>query len=177
MQYGRCEPRGAGIVRLAELEFDSHVACINGKTSGRLALAGFRQSPLRTDISHAPFARPEVITTFAGTAKSFSSLTSVLAVTAPVAPSRVAVGPNGAAYFGDREANLVFRLNPDGSLIVVAGNGIAGFSGDRGPATSASLNQPSGFAVDTEGNLYIADVLNARVRKVDTNGIITTYCR
>ncbi len=137
-----------------------------------LMCLGLRCAPIF--IAHLLPAQ-NVITTFAGTEKSFSSITAVPAITAPVAPSRVAVGSNGAVYFGDREANLVLRLNPDGSLIVVAGNGIAGFSGDGGPATSASLNQPSGFAVDAEGNLYIADVGNARVRKVDTHGIISTF--
>jgi len=55
----------------------------------------------------------------------------------------------------------------------VAGNGIPGFSGDGGPATSASLWQPNGVAVDSAGNLYIADQYNYRIRKV-ADGIITT---
>ncbi len=112
-----------------------------------------------------------IITTFAGGPKVF---TGALAVSTPVAPSRIAVGPKGEVYFGEREANDVIRLNADGTLIVVAGNGAAGFSGDGGPATQASLNQPAGLAVDAQGNLYIADVANFRVRKVDTSGIITT---
>jgi uncharacterized protein (TIGR03437 family) len=94
--------------------------------------------------------------------------------TVPVAPSRIAVGPQGELYFGDREANMVVRLNANGTLTVVAGNGVAGFSGDGGPATQASLNQPSGFAVDSLGNLFISDIGNVRVRKVDLQGIITT---
>ena len=115
-----------------------------------------------------------VITTFAGTPKSFPSGTPVPALTAPLAPSRITVGPQGEAYFGDREANLVVRLNSDGTLAVVAGNGVPGFSGDGGPATSASLNQPSGFAVDSNGNLYIWDLGNARIRKVNSQGTIST---
>jgi sugar lactone lactonase YvrE len=112
----------------------------------------------------------DVITTFAGGPKVFLGP----ATSTPVSPSRIAVGPNGEIYFGDREANVVVRLNADGALTVVAGNGTAGFSGDGGPATQAALNQPAGFAVDTQGNLYIGDARNFRVRKVDTNGIITT---
>jgi NHL repeat. len=57
-------------------------------------------------------------------------------------------------------------------IITVAGNGYAGYSGDNGPATSAELYYPYGVAVDSSGNLYIAD--NNRIRKVDTSGIITT---
>lgn len=113
-----------------------------------------------------------LITTFAGGPKVFA--TGMPATTVPVAPSGVAIGPQGELYFGDREANVVVRLNSNGTLTVVAGNGVAGFSGDGGPATQASLNQPSGFAVDSVGNLYISDVGNVRVRKVDIRGIITT---
>ena len=55
-----------------------------------------------------------------------------------------------------------------------AGNGAQGYSGDGGPANQAMLNSPWGVAVDSAGNLYIADSFNNRIRKVDTNGIITT---
>ena len=51
-------------------------------------------------------------------------------------------------------------------ITTVAGNGIQGFSGDSGPATSAELNLPRGIATDSAGNLYIADSSNARIRKV-----------
>ena len=116
----------------------------------------------------------QIITTFAGAPKTFFSNTGLIAAKTPIAPSRLAVGPKNEVYFGDREANIVWRLDADGTLTVVAGNGLPGFSGDGGPATAASLNQPAGFAVDGQGNLYIADVRNSRIRKVDTNGIITT---
>jgi sugar lactone lactonase YvrE len=115
-----------------------------------------------------------VITTVAGAPMVFSTSTPVDALTTSVAPSRVVTGPNDEVYFGDREKNIVLRLNPDGTLALVAGNGLVGFSGDGGPATSASLNQPAGLAVDRNGNLFIADVLNARIRRVDRSGIITT---
>ncbi len=66
-------------------------------------------------------------------------------------------------------------VNAQGFITTVAGNGIAGFSGDGGPATSARLNFPSGVTVDASGNLFIADLSNQRIRKVDaTTGIITT---
>ena len=61
-----------------------------------------------------------------------------------------------------------------GIITTVAGNGTAGFGGDGGPATSASLNFPTSVAVDQSGNLYIADMWNHRIRKVSPDGIITT---
>jgi sugar lactone lactonase YvrE len=62
---------------------------------------------------------------------------------------------------------------PSGTFVTVAGTGNAGSSGDRGLATQATLNAPHGLAFDTAGNLYIADTLNNRVRRVDRMGIIT----
>jgi sugar lactone lactonase YvrE len=65
-------------------------------------------------------------------------------------------------------------VSTSGTITTVAGNGTPGFSGDGGPATNASLFNPSGVAVDAAGNLYIADTTNSRVRKVSTSGTITT---
>jgi hypothetical protein len=66
------------------------------------------------------------------------------------------------------------QAQPTLTISTVAGNGVAGYSGDGGPATSAELNNPYGVAVDAAGNIYIADTLNNRVRKVTPNGTITT---
>ena len=88
--------------------------------------------------------------------------------------ARVAVDPDGNVFASDSNNHIVVKISPGGDLTVVAGNGTAGFSGDGGPATSASLNFPAGVAVDAVGNLYIADAGNARVRKVDGTGTITT---
>jgi len=128
--------------------------------------------PLFLLFSAQLLAAQDVITTVAGSARVRPS-GAAAALATSIAPSRIITASNGDVYFGDREANVVFRLS-SGGLTVVAGNGLAGYSGDGGPATSASLNQPSGFAFDKLGNLYIGDVRNARVRKVDTTGTITT---
>jgi DNA-binding beta-propeller fold protein YncE len=65
-------------------------------------------------------------------------------------------------------------INPGGIITTVAGDATGGFSGDGGPAVSASINIPSDVAVDGAGNLYIADAGNNRIRKVAPTGVITT---
>jgi uncharacterized protein (TIGR03437 family) len=84
----------------------------------------------------------------------------------------VAVDSAGNLYIADTR-NYRIRKVSGGVITTVAGNGTEGFSGDNGPATSAQLNNPGGVAVDSAGNLYIADSGNVRVRKV-SNGVITT---
>jgi uncharacterized protein (TIGR03437 family) len=87
-------------------------------------------------------------------------------------PRGAAVDSAGNVYFADSNNNRIRRVS-NGVITTVAGNGTAGFSGDNGPATSAELNAPYGVALDSAGNLYIADHANYRVRKV-SNGVITT---
>ena len=70
--------------------------------------------------------------------------------------------------------NRVRRVSPDGMITTVVGNGLSGFSGDDGPATDAQLSRPGGIAADSAGNLFIADTYNQRIRKVSSDGIITT---
>jgi hypothetical protein len=82
----------------------------------------------------------------------------------------------GNLFFSDTFNNRIRRVDAaSGVITTVAGNGEKGFSGDGGPATSAALNEPYGVVVDRAGNLYIADRLNRRVRRVDAaSGVITT---
>ncbi len=88
--------------------------------------------------------------------------------------SGVAVDSAGNVLIVLANYDMVVRIDAaTGDLSPVAGNGTAGYSGDGGPATSAQLNDPEGIAVDQAGNLYIADVGNAVIRKV-SNGTITT---
>jgi sugar lactone lactonase YvrE len=88
------------------------------------------------------------------------------------APYAIAVDLAGSLYISD-QGNHRIRKVTNGVITTVVGIGIPGFSGDNGPATSAQLNSPHGIAVDAEGNLYIVDQVNERIRKV-SNGIITT---
>jgi hypothetical protein len=89
-------------------------------------------------------------------------------------PAGVAVDAAGNLYIADTSNERVRKVSTSGTITTVAGDGTQGFSGDGGPATNASLNQPYGVAVDAAGNLYIADTSNGRVRKVSTSGTITT---
>ena len=72
--------------------------------------------------------------------------------------------------------NSVYKITSPGQISIYAGTGVAGFSGDGGPATSAELNFPVSIALDGQGNLFIADSSNNRIRRVDaTTGQVTTY--
>jgi uncharacterized protein (TIGR03437 family) len=86
----------------------------------------------------------------------------------------IAVDGTGSVYIADAADNRVRKITPDGKIETFAGTGVAGFAGDGGPDTAALLNQPYGLAVDTAGNVYIADLGNARVRKVSIDGTIQT---
>jgi trimeric autotransporter adhesin len=100
----------------------------------------------------------------------------------------LAIDLSGNLYVADSYNNRIRKVDPTGIITTVAGKGppvfiplsgterayYGGFSGDGGPATSAEINTPTGVAVDALGNLYIADFMNDRIRKINPAGIITT---
>jgi sugar lactone lactonase YvrE len=90
------------------------------------------------------------------------------------APTAVTVDAAGNIYIADNSNNRVRKVSTTGIITTVAGTGTAGYSGDASAAITAKLNGPSGVAVDAAGNVYIADQLNHRIRKVDLSGIINT---
>jgi trimeric autotransporter adhesin len=92
-----------------------------------------------------------------------------------IQPEGVLADGSGNVYIADAGDNRVRKVSPSGVIQTLAGTGIRGFSGDGGPAAQAQLNSPYGLALDAQGNLYIADLGNARVRMVATNGTITTF--
>jgi poly(3-hydroxybutyrate) depolymerase/sugar lactone lactonase YvrE len=115
------------------------------------------------------------ITPIAGTGAAGFSGDHAAATTAQLnAPSGLAVDREGNLFIADRYNHRVRRLATDGRISTVAGTGTPGFAGDEGPATAALLNFPTGVAVDSQGNLFIADSLNHRVRRVGVDGVITT---
>ena|GEM_PF-578160 len=89
-------------------------------------------------------------------------------------PRGIAVGPDGSLYIADSGNQRIRRVNPSGIITTVAGNGTSGFLGDGGPAVDARLNRPSGVDVGPDGIIYIADTDNHRIRRVGSDGIITT---
>ena len=90
------------------------------------------------------------------------------------APFAVAVDAAGSLYIADTNNLAIRKVSPDGTISTYAGNGSRGFGGDGGPAANASFNGPEGVAVDQNGNLYIADTFNGRIRRVAKDGTITT---
>ena len=88
---------------------------------------------------------------------------------------------SGNVYFSDSANHVIRQINTAGVISTYAGNGtgagtgFGGFAGDNGPATSAQLNSPTDIAIDSNGNLYICDTGNSRVRKVTPGGTITTF--
>jgi len=121
-----------------------------------------------------------VISTVAGTGLISPIDNGAAADTVPIAtepPDAVAVDAGGNVYFADPVDNIVREVRAaDGTVSTVAGNGLAGYTGDGGPAASAELNNPTGLALDPAGNLYIGDTYNHVVRKVDrSTGVISTF--
>jgi YVTN family beta-propeller protein len=90
-----------------------------------------------------------------------------------VLPEALAIDKSGNLYIADEEGNRVRKVS-GGIISTIAGNSINGYSGDGGPGTSAMINEPAGVAIDTLGNVFIADSFNDVIRKLDTTGTITT---
>lgn len=151
--------------------------------AGNAYFAGFMSNQIE-ELSNG------VLTAIAGTGTQGYSGDNGPAASAQLSnPAGIAVDNAGNVYFADT-GNQSIRKISNGVITTVAGNGTAGFSGDNGPATSAQLNLqsggvncclpvnpsprlPGGIAVDTAGNLFIADSGNHRIRRV-SNGVITT---
>jgi Adenylate and Guanylate cyclase catalytic domain/NHL repeat len=119
-----------------------------------------------------PTATPR-IATIAGTGVNADGPDGRAATATNLAhPVALALDSDGRLYVVD--GNQVRRINADGTVTTMAGTGRAGFSGDGGPATSADLRGPQSIAIDSAGDIFIADSQNNRVRRVDPRGIITT---
>ena len=116
-----------------------------------------------------------VITTVAGNGTSGRGGDGGAATAAQLNdPSGVALDGAGNLYIADTDNHRIRKVDAAGVISTVVGTGRGGSSGDGGPATAARLNSPRGVALDGAGNLYIADIYNHRIRKVDAAGVIST---
>lgn len=113
-------------------------------------------------------------TTLAGNGKAGFSGDGAATANSLNYPSAVALDAAGGIYVADLFNYRVRRVGQDGAIRTIAGNGQFRFFGDGGPATQAVLHNPNALAFDNVGNLYVADAMNRRIRKISVDGIITT---
>ena len=116
-----------------------------------------------------------IITTIAGNGQRGFSGDGDLAVDANLnSPRGLTIGSNGDLYFADHFNHRIRKIDKDGYITTVAGDGVEWFGGDGDLAVDASLDHPSDVVVDDAGAIFIADIGNSRIRKVSTNGVIET---
>ena len=89
-------------------------------------------------------------------------------------PTGIALDASGNLYIADTYNYVIRKVSPMGTIATVAGSGSPGYTGDGGLATAAQLSETNGIALDSSGNLYVADTYNSALRKVTTDGIIST---
>jgi sugar lactone lactonase YvrE len=155
-----------GAATNAELNNPGSVIC---DASGNLLIADTGNNRVRKVDTNG------IITTLAGGGINFAD--NVAATNSSLFPSGIALDASGNLFVADSGNNRIRKVDTNGIITTVAGNGTPGHSGDGGAATNASLS-PSGITVDTAGNLYFSEngseIPPSFIRKVDTNGIITT---
>ncbi|HEY1097592.1 MAG TPA: hypothetical protein VGF99_01635, partial [Myxococcota bacterium] len=157
-----------------------------GRSTGALAITVTGRDPQGGELRlNVPLSVVDIAVAQIQTLVNQAGVAAAATLPAPGARSTLNIATNGAAdlavrastgdiFISESSANRVLRLDAQGVLSVVAGTGVAGFSGDNGPATSAQLSSPRGLALDASGNLFVADRNNNRIRRISTSGIITT---
>lgn len=141
------------------------------KTVGIAALTAlFAVGAFAAWTALAPAPPQLIISTFAGGGAGDGKSALLASVHSP---TDVAVDAHGNVYVADLQNSRIRKIDAAGVITTVAGNGTPGYSGDGGAAVNAMIDQPTGLAFDASGNLYFSDLSGGRVRKIDTNGIIT----
>jgi sugar lactone lactonase YvrE len=117
-----------------------------------------------------------IVTTIAGNGEHADSGDGGSALKAGIrSMDDIEFSPEGELHILGTNTHKVRKITRDGKIVTVVGKGYAGFFGDDGPAINAMLKNPAAISFDSKGNLYIADMGNNRIRKVDKKGIITTF--
>lgn len=117
-----------------------------------------------------------IVTTIAGTGVPGFSGDGGLATAAQLnTPYAVDIDATGNIYISDFSNNRIRKINAAGIITTIAGTGVSAFGGDGGAATSAQISNPHGVTFDGTGNMFIVDVSNQRIRKVNLSGIISTF--
>jgi hypothetical protein len=155
----------SGSATSAELNSPADVA---SDSAGNLFIADQNNNRIRRVFGGS-------ITTMAGNGGADFSGDSLSALNASIGtPTAVAVDRIGNVYFAVQSQHRIRKVTTTDLVLTITGTGMAGYSGDNGPASQAAINSPARLAVDSSGNLYFADSGNFRVRKVTPTGIITT---
>jgi PKD repeat protein len=116
-----------------------------------------------------------IISTLAGNgAKAYSGDGGAATAAELYNPDGLTVDASGNVYISDNGNNRIRKVNSSGIISTIAGNGASGFKGDGGPATAAELSGPGGVAIEANGNFYLNDAGNSRIRMINTSGVITT---
>ena len=137
--------------------------------TGNIYIADYRNHRIRKINTSG------VISTIVGNGKSVDSAKGGLATQESIGgPWGVTVDALGNIYISDNTYSYIRKVNTNGIISTIAGTGIAGYSGDGGPATSALIYSVGGIVVDNVGNVYFTQSGNNCIRKIDTNGIIST---
>jgi sugar lactone lactonase YvrE len=149
-------------------EFDDP-AGICGDESGNIYVADEFNNRIRKISSGG------IISTVAGCgARGYSGDGGAATLAEFYYPSGVAVDVAGNIFIADESNNCIRKVNLQGIISTIAGNGVSGYMGDGGPAVAAELNNAAGIGLDRAGNIYIADGFNSRIRKINTDGVIST---
>ena len=163
-------------VRIAVLVFAVCISALPAWTQSRGVRSIRRSIPSQLQSGAAILTlTPGLASTVAGTGISGYSGDGGQATSAQFNfPMGMVRDGQGNVFVADVANSVVRKLSADGTVSTVAGTGSQGYSGDGGPATSAQLAFPTAVAIDSNGNLFIADYFNLCVRKVDANGVIST---
>ncbi|HEY5201794.1 MAG TPA: hypothetical protein VIJ31_12905 [Acidothermaceae bacterium] len=128
--------------------------------------------PQSSSVTAAPASSSLPVTPSVAVSSASSGPGQLWAV--PQSPDELAIATDGTLFIADGIENAIYKRTAAGVFSVFAGTGVAGFSGDGGPATAAELNDPSGMLVEADGTLLFADGMNNRVRAIAPDGRIST---